>query len=295
MPRKLEVNVNNKEFIINALKDNKRLDGRSLLEARRLELEYGEGLGSVTVKLGESKVMCSVSCTVTSPLPERPYEGQMSISSELSAMAMAHYESGLRGNTAEEEATLNRQLDKAIRRSGMVDREALCIVGGEKVWSIALTLHYMADDGNLVDAGVTACTAALLHFRKPEATVVGGEVTYHPLDERTPVPLAINHTPISFTFAFLDTQDTQDTQGGGDIAVLDPNAIEAQLSDACFMVTTTPQKELLTLNKQGGKVLSVERVLECVGYATERAHTLAKQIHDSVNADLDRRRIGGIV
>lgn len=212
----------------------------------------------------------------------------MSISSELSAMTTPHYESGMKGNTADEEATLNRQLDKAIRRSGMVDREALCIVGGEKVWSIALTLHYISDDGNLVDAGVYASAAALLHFRKPEATVVGGEVTYHSPDERTPVPLAINHTPVSFTYAFFDDEAFDD-------AALDPTALEAQLSCASFMVTTTPQKELLTLSKNGGKVLSVERVLQCVGHATERAEALAKQIHDAVNADLDRRKIGGVV
>ena len=213
----------------------------------------------------------------------------MSISSELSAMTTPFYESGMKGNTAEEESMLNRQLDKAIRRSGMVDREALCIVGGEKVWSISITLHYISDDGNLVDAGVTACVAALLHFRKPEATVVGGEVTYHTQDERTPVPLAINHTPVSFSYAFFDDDAHFDE------AVLDPTATEAQLSCASFVVTTTPQKELLTLSKNGGKVLSVQRVMDCVQHATERAQVVSKHIHDAVNADLERRKIGGVV
>lgn len=55
MVRKLDVNLNNKEFIINALKANKRLDGRSLLEARPLDIEFGAPLGCVTIKLGECK------------------------------------------------------------------------------------------------------------------------------------------------------------------------------------------------------------------------------------------------
>ena len=77
--------------------------------------------------------MASVSCNVTAPLPERPYEGQVNIYSELSAMSLPHYEAGQRGQTADEENSLNRLLEKSIRRSGMVDREALCIIAGEKV------------------------------------------------------------------------------------------------------------------------------------------------------------------
>ena len=53
MVRKLDVNLNNKEFIVNALKENKRLDGRSLLEGRPIEIQFGKPLGSVTIKLGE--------------------------------------------------------------------------------------------------------------------------------------------------------------------------------------------------------------------------------------------------
>ena len=57
MVRKLDVNLNNKEFIINALKENKRLDGRSLLESRPIEIEFGAPLGCVTIKLGECKLV----------------------------------------------------------------------------------------------------------------------------------------------------------------------------------------------------------------------------------------------
>ncbi|TIC02463.1 hypothetical protein E3Q17_01426 [Wallemia mellicola] len=271
---------------VNALKENKRLDGRSLLEGRPIEIQFGKPLGSVTIKLGECSVMSSVSCTVTQPTPERPYEGQLNISSELSAMTTPFYEPGMRGNTAEEEATLNRQLDKAIRRSGMVDREALCIIGGEKVWSLNLTLHYISDDGNLIDTGVIAAAAALLHFRRPDATVIGNEVTYHSEDERVPVPLAINHTPISFSYVFFDDFDN---------AVLDPTALESQLSSATFTITTTPQKEVLTITKNGGTTFAPQTVLDCLGHATERAAVISKQLHTAINEDLDRRKIGGVL
>lgn len=45
-------------------------------------------------------------------------------------MASASYEAG---RQSDDEVVLGRLLEKAIRRSEAVDREALCVVAGEKV------------------------------------------------------------------------------------------------------------------------------------------------------------------
>ena len=54
MPRKLDVNIPTKEFIHSALKEGKRLDGRSLLDSRDFVIEFGNQLGIVKIKLGKS-------------------------------------------------------------------------------------------------------------------------------------------------------------------------------------------------------------------------------------------------
>lgn len=95
---------------------------------------------------------------------------------------------------------MTRLLDKALRRSNAVDREALCIVAGQKVrrppqklplllcllifaspmpqvWSLRVDVHFLDDEGNMLDCASIAAMTALRHFRKPDVTVVGEEVT----------------------------------------------------------------------------------------------------------------------
>jgi exosome complex component RRP45 len=83
------------------------------------------------------------------PPPERPFEGQITIHSEISPMASGEYEQGRCVSFAssggqshlmfcdyspsEEEVTITRMLDKIIRRSDVVDKESLCIQSGQRV------------------------------------------------------------------------------------------------------------------------------------------------------------------
>ena len=103
------------------------------------------------------------------------------------------------GRPSDEEVTLTRMLDKIIRRSDAVDKESLCVVAGQRVrthiavlefhnlsirrgrdlqvWHIRLTIHCLADAGNLLDCACLAGIVALKHFRRPEVEVVGDEIT----------------------------------------------------------------------------------------------------------------------
>ena len=46
-----------------------------------------------------------------------------------------------------------------------------------QVWSIRADLHVLNHDGNLIDACSMAAIAALAHFRRPDVTVSGEDVT----------------------------------------------------------------------------------------------------------------------
>ena len=46
-----------------------------------------------------------------------------------------------------------------------------------QVWHIRLTLHFLADAGNLLDCACLAGIVALKHFRRPDIEVIGDEVT----------------------------------------------------------------------------------------------------------------------
>ena len=46
-----------------------------------------------------------------------------------------------------------------------------------KVWQIRIDVHFVNDEGNMLDCASIACMAGLLHFRRPEVTVEGTDVT----------------------------------------------------------------------------------------------------------------------
>lgn len=46
-----------------------------------------------------------------------------------------------------------------------------------QVWHIRLTIHCLADAGNMLDCACLAGMVAMKHFRRPDVEVIGDEVT----------------------------------------------------------------------------------------------------------------------
>ncbi|PPQ77829.1 hypothetical protein CVT25_015323 [Psilocybe cyanescens] len=266
-----------KEFLFSALKESQRIDGRLLLEMRAPSLTFGPDLGWVECALGKTRVLAQIDAKMVKPLPERPFEGILTIHSEISPMASSDYEPG---RPSDEEVTITRMLDKVLKRSDALDKESLCILAGQRVWHIRLTLHFLADAGNLLDCACLAGMVALKHFRRPDVEVIGDEVTVHRPTERAPVPLAIHHTPFCFTFAFFPDIATQ--------PVLDPSQLEQRLSAGFVSIALNAQKEICVLQKLGGVPLGTDDILRLVEVAVAKA----KETHEFVEARLREDWLG---
>jgi exosome complex component RRP45 len=55
MPREAEPSANEKEFVLQALKENVRIDGRAFDAFRDIELSFGDDFGVAEVRLGETR------------------------------------------------------------------------------------------------------------------------------------------------------------------------------------------------------------------------------------------------
>lgn len=55
MPQEAKLSVNEKSFILTALREGLRLDGRPLDAYREIELSFGQEHGAVDVKLGRTR------------------------------------------------------------------------------------------------------------------------------------------------------------------------------------------------------------------------------------------------
>ena len=55
MPREAEPSINEREFILEALQEDVRLDGRALDAFRGLDISFGEEYGVADVQLGKTR------------------------------------------------------------------------------------------------------------------------------------------------------------------------------------------------------------------------------------------------
>ncbi|KAF4588066.1 hypothetical protein EYR38_010027 [Pleurotus pulmonarius] len=269
-----------KEFLFASLKESLRLDGRQPLQLRTPELTFGLELGWVECALGKTRVLAQVDAKMVKPPPERPFEGMVSIHSEISPMASPEYEFG---RASEEEVTMTRMLDKVLRRSDTIDKESLCVVAGQRVWHVRLAIHCLSDEGNMLDCACLAGIVALRHFRRPEIEVVGDEVTIHDPTERAPIPLAIHHSPFCFTFAFF--ADTSIPP------ILDPSHLEQRLSAGLVSIALNAQREICVFQKLGGVPLAPDSILNLVEIAVARAKELDRLVDDKLKVDWSGRRV----
>ncbi|KAI0338508.1 ribosomal protein S5 domain 2-like protein [Trametopsis cervina] len=280
MPRPPSPSIPEKDFVSTILKQGLRLDGRLPLETRHPVLTFGQDLGWVDCSMGKTRVLAQVDGKMVKPTPERPLEGIISIHSEISPMAAPDYEPG---RPSEEEVTMTRMLDKILRRSDAVDKESLCVLAGQRVWHIRLTIHCLADAGNLLDCACLAGIVALKHFRRPEVEVEGDEVIIHSPSERAPVPLSMHHTPYCFTFACFHDTETQ--------PILDPTYLEQRLSSGLVSVALNAQRELCVVQKAGGVPLAAEEIMAMIDHAVGKAKELDRIVEHRLKEDWAGRHV----
>ncbi|GAA5931734.1 exosome complex component RRP45 [Sporobolomyces koalae] len=280
MPREADQSLNESAFVHHLLSKSLRLDSRSPYDLRPVSLRFNDQSGWVECSLGDTKVIAQVSAEIVKPQADRPYEGFLTLNTEISPMASSAYEAG---RSSEEEVLMARLLEKALRRSEAVDREALCLVAGQKVWHVRVDVHFLDDCGNLLDCASIAAITALRHFRKPDVTVNGEEIIIHSMTERVPVPLAIHHSPICLTYAFFTLPDSTS------VSVLDPTHQEQLLSNSLLTLTLNAQSEICVLSKQGGLPIDADEIMRVLGVGVERVRELDGTIKKALEDDARKR------
>ncbi|KAK4196619.1 ribosomal protein S5 domain 2-type protein [Triangularia verruculosa] len=284
MPREAEPSLNEKQFVLQALQDSIRLDGRELEQYRPLELTFGDQYGVADVTLGKTRVLAKASAELTVPYADRPLDGIFNIATELSPMTSPAFEVN---RPTETEVLISRLLEKTVRRSGALDTESLCLVAGQKCWSIRVDVHVLSHDGNLIDAACFAVVAALRHFRKPDTSMEGGVLTVYTPAEREPVPLSWLHSPFCVTWSFFGED--------GDIAVLDATWMEEQVSSGSCTISLNKHGEICQIAKLGGVPVEAVSLLQCTNVALIKAKDMSSKLDRWLTEDAKRRDKGGLL
>ncbi|KAL9076549.1 MAG: hypothetical protein Q9161_000881 [Pseudevernia consocians] len=282
MPRETEPSFNERAFLLQALQDNLRLDGRPLDAYRHLDISFGDDYGVADVRLGKTRVLTRISASIAAPRPDRKFDGIFTITTELSPLASPAFESGRQSDL---ETHLSRILETSLRRSQALSTESLCLVAGQKVWSLRADVHVLDYDGGLVDACCLSTLAALRHFRIADTSITGGELTVYTPLERDPVPLALLHHPLCVTLNFFES---------GEKWLVDATLMEQQCSQGEIVVAANPQGEVCLVQKGGGGQVDALLVLRCVEVAMVKVRELDKVMDGALEGDAKRRDKGGM-
>jgi exosome complex component RRP42 len=248
-----------KDYITNLINEGKRQDGRGFEDIRPIIIEKGyaadKACGSAYVKLGNTEVMAGISMDTGEPYPDSPTSGVMSTSVEFRPIASPNFESGPPNPESIETA---RVIDRGIRESGCIDFDKL-FIEENSIWMVFIDIHILNHDGNLIDAGGLAATAALLSARMPkyeDKKVIRGEWAGK---------LPITCAPIPFTFSKI-----------GSNIIMDATSDEECATDARLTVTTT--NTLNAMQKGGIGSFTVDEVKSCVDKAFKKAQSVRSQI-----------------
>ncbi|CAJ1053275.1 exosome complex component RRP45 [Xyrichtys novacula] len=269
-----------RDFLLKAIEEKKRLDGRQTYDYRKMKITFGTDFGCCFVDLGKTRVMAQVSSELVTPKESRPNEGIMFFNIELSPMASPAFE---QGRQSELSVKLNRQLERCLRNSKCIDTESLCVVSGEKVWQIRVDVHMLNHDGNLMDAASIAAITALCHFRRPDVGIQGDEVTVFSPEERDPIPLSIYHMPISVSFAFFQQ---------GTYLLVDPCEREERVMDGLLMIAMNKHREICSIQSSGGIMLLKEQVMRCSKIASIKVSEITELISKALENDKKARKAG---
>eukprot|EP01066_Platyproteum_vivax_P006741 Platyproteum_vivax@DN2462_c0_g1_i1.p1 len=267
--------VPEKAFILEALKQDIRLDGRGCLSPRVVKISLLPNANGVAeVCFGKTRVVCCTAADVVTPYPDRPSEGFVSFNVELSTISGPHFEGGQYKEVAVDIALL---IESLLKEARAIDTETLCIVSGKKVWSLRVDIQTLDDFGNLYDACALAALASLLHFRKPEVSYEGQDAKVHSTEEREPLPLSVYHLPILVSIAIFKNDDNQTL-----MLALDPTSEEVACSCGVVSIGSNQHGQVCCVHKTGGIGINFEVLDTCMTAATEVAQLLCLQLQEVV-------------
>ncbi|KAL4944577.1 hypothetical protein BDV06DRAFT_187133 [Aspergillus oleicola] len=282
MNKEAPLSIAERDFILDALREDVRLDGRAADQLRPLKLSFGDEYGHVKVQLGKTSLVVRISAEVAKPHDDRPFDGIFNIAMELTAMGSPAWDNGRQGDL---ETYVTNVLDRVIRHSNALDTESLCILKGVSCWTIRADVHITDYDGNLIDASCVGVMAGLQHFRRPDAVVKDGQVIVYGVDERVPAPLNITHKPLSITFNTFDE---------GKLVILDATRKEEQAAEADVIIGMNNAGDVCYVNKFQGSPVDAMVFVTKTTVALEKVKELNSIIDKALQVDLAKRAKGGL-
>ncbi|MGC8631553.1 MAG: exosome complex protein Rrp42 [Thermoprotei archaeon] len=255
------------EYLIEKLKANQRVDGRTLDSYRDLKIDLNvvpKAEGSAQVQLGKTSVLAGVKLTAGVPYADTPDEGVLTVGLDLAPFAHPEFQPG---PPDEKAVGWGRVVDRGIREGKAIDLGSLVIEEGRKVVIIWLDLTLINHEGNAQDAASIAALAALMSARFPEeiASALGRD------------SLELLHFPVSVTLGKIS-----------DFMLVDPSIEEEDYLDSELSVTSLEDGRISSMQKILSGPLNEEDVMKAVILAKKKGDELRELVLKTVKKHKSR-------
>eukprot|EP00050_Salpingoeca_kvevrii_P002624 m.198010 g.198010 ORF g.198010 m.198010 type:complete len:293 (+) comp10651_c0_seq3:2-880(+) len=278
------------EYIARFLAKGLRPDGRAVGGFRKTSISTGSidnALGSATVRLGGTSVVCGIKAEFANPPAE---VGNLAASSagwfvpNVTMSPMCH--PAIRPGPAPAQAqALSQFLNQTFKHPSVFDLSQLNIVPGKLSWVLYADIVCLNADGNLVDACVLALAGALRDFRLPTLEHAPGDDSLPVIvgDRSTWAPLNLERIPIAATFGLFD----------GEHLVADPSSEEEELVGTTQTIVMSTDGLMLSIQKPApgflsnsaadcGAPMSPEQFRTCATRARKRVEDLARLLDSTL-------------
>ena len=249
--------------ISDRLVEDKRLDGRGLLDYRDINVDIGvidKAEGSALVSLGKTKVLVGVKMETGTPYSDTPNSGVLTVNVELVPLASPSFEPG---PPNEDSIELARVVDRGLRESKALDLEKLCITPRKKVLIIFVDVYVLDHDGNLFDASALASIAALTSTKMRKFNVDDeGEIEF--LEETQPLP--ITNQPIEITLGKINNK-----------ILVDPSLDEEHALECQITMAIGKDGELCAIQKRGSSTFRKEEIFQAYDIARDKAQNIRER------------------
>ncbi|MFX0029745.1 MAG: exosome complex protein Rrp42 [Candidatus Hermodarchaeota archaeon] len=254
-----------KNYLIQNLKKEERIDGRGLWDYREFRIKsdtIASAEGSSDVSLGDTRIITGLKYEIGEPFPDLPDEGVCTIMAELLPLASPLFE---RGPPDEQSIELARVVDRGIRHADCIQTQKLCIKENEAVYILFVDMYVINHDGNLIDAGGVSALTALLSAHLPEG-VIGDNGLEWTGKYLTGEDL-IKELPFVMTYGKIE-----------DIIFLDPNLPEELICEGKISISVTENK-ITAIQKSGAATFSIEEIKMLGKKSLEIGSKLRKQLN----------------
>ena len=254
-----------KNYIINNLRKQERIDGRGLWDYRKFKIQsdiISSAEGSADVSLGETRIITGLKYEVGQPFPDLPNEGVCTVMAELLPIASPLFE---RGPPDEQSIELARVVDRGIRHADCVQTKKLCIKENEAVYILFVDMYVINYDGNLIDAGGISALTTLISAHIPEGKIENGNLEW--TGKYYTGESIVNELPIVITYGKIN-----------DIVFSDPNLPEELVCDGRISISVTEDK-ITSIQKSGAATFSIDE-LKMLG---DKSLEIGKKLRKDLN------------